>query len=50
LSATAQRYAAALAARMAVERAEALLRRELTPKSEAALIQAFVQELDRSVH
>jgi F-type H+-transporting ATPase subunit b len=40
----------ALAARMAVERAEALLRRELTPKSEAALIQAFVQELDRSVH
>jgi len=39
-----------LAARMAVERAEALLRRELTPKSEAALFQAFVQELERSVN
>jgi len=38
-----------LAARMAVERAEALLRKELTPKSEAALFQAFVQELERSV-
>ena len=40
----------ALAARMAVERAEALLRKELTPKSEAALFQAFVQELERSVN
>jgi F-type H+-transporting ATPase subunit b len=39
-----------LAARMAVERAEALLRKELTPKSEAALFQAFVQELERSVN
>jgi F-type H+-transporting ATPase subunit b len=39
-----------LAARMAVERAEALLRRELTPKSEAALFQAFVQELERSLN
>jgi F-type H+-transporting ATPase subunit b len=39
-----------LAARMAVERAEALLRKELTPKSEAALFQAFVQELERSLN
>ena len=39
-----------LAARMAVERAEALLRKELTPKSEAALFQTFVQELERSVN
>ncbi|HYL68378.1 MAG TPA: ATP synthase F0 subunit B [Candidatus Limnocylindria bacterium] len=39
-----------LAARMAVERAEALLRNELTPKSEAALFQTFVQELERSVN
>jgi F-type H+-transporting ATPase subunit b len=39
-----------LAARMAVERAEALLRKELTPKSEAALFQSFVQELERSVN
>jgi F-type H+-transporting ATPase subunit b len=40
----------ALAARMAVERAEALLRKELTPKSEATLFQAFVRELERSVN
>jgi F-type H+-transporting ATPase subunit b len=40
----------AFAARLAVERAEALLREELTPKSEAALFQAFVQELGRSVN
>jgi F-type H+-transporting ATPase subunit b len=39
-----------LAARMAVDRAEALLRKELTPKSEAALFQIFVQELERSVN
>jgi F-type H+-transporting ATPase subunit b len=39
-----------LAARMAAERAEALLRKELTPKSEAALFQTFVQELERSVN
>jgi F-type H+-transporting ATPase subunit b len=39
-----------LAARMAVERAGALLRKELTPKSEAALFQTFVQELERSVN
>lgn len=40
----------AFAARLAVERAEAQLREELTPKSEAALFQAFVQELERSVN
>ena len=40
----------ALGARMAVERAEALLRKELTPKSEAALFQTFVQELGRSAN
>lgn len=40
----------AFAARLAVERAAALLREELTPKSEAALFQAFVQELERSVN
>jgi F-type H+-transporting ATPase subunit b len=40
----------AFAARLAVERAETLLREELTPKSEAALFQAFVQELGRSVN
>ncbi|MGA8224535.1 MAG: hypothetical protein WB780_23020 [Candidatus Acidiferrales bacterium] len=40
----------AFAARLAVERAEALVREELTPKSEAALFQAFVQELERSVN
>lgn len=39
-----------LAARIAVERAEALLRQELTPKSEAALFQTFVQELEGSVN
>ena len=39
-----------LAARLAVERAEALLRSELTPESEATLFQTFVQELERSVN
>jgi F0F1-type ATP synthase membrane subunit b/b' len=38
------------AARLAVERAEVLLRQELTPKSEGVLFQAFVQELERSVN
>jgi F-type H+-transporting ATPase subunit b len=38
------------AARLAVERAEALLRKELTPNSEAVLFRAFVQELERSVN
>ena len=39
-----------LATRMAVERAEALLREGMTPQSESALFQDFVAELDRSVN
>jgi F-type H+-transporting ATPase subunit b len=35
-----------LAARMAVERAEAVLRQELTPKAEAARFRTFVAELE----
>jgi len=35
-----------LAARMAVERAEAVLRKELTPKAEAARFRTFVAELE----
>ncbi|MGH9714629.1 MAG: hypothetical protein ACRD5M_15140 [Candidatus Acidiferrales bacterium] len=38
------------AARLAVERAEGLLRQELTPKSDATLFQAFVQQLEGSVN
>lgn len=38
----------ALAARIAVERAEALLRSELTPQTEAALFRNFVAELEGS--
>lgn len=37
-----------LAARLAVERAEALLRQELTPAAEAALVGSFVAGLERS--
>jgi len=40
----------AVAARMAVERAEALLRDEMTPQSEATLFGTFVAELERSVN
>jgi F-type H+-transporting ATPase subunit b len=40
----------ALAARMAVERAEALLRQELTANAEQRLFQTFVAELERSVN
>ena len=40
----------ALAARMAVERAEALLRQELTAGAEQKLFQTFVAELERSVN
>ena len=40
----------ALGARLAVERAEALLREELTPKSEAVLVGTFIAELERSVN
>jgi hypothetical protein len=39
-----------LAARMAVDRAEALLRQELTPTAEQRLFQTFVAELERSVN
>jgi F-type H+-transporting ATPase subunit b len=38
----------ALAARIAVERAEAVLRQELTPQTESALFRTFVVELERS--
>lgn len=40
----------AMAARLAVERAEALLRRQLTPQTEAALLRSFVDNLARSVN
>lgn len=40
----------ALAARMAIERAEALLRDELTPKVESARFETFVIELHRSAN
>jgi|HubBroStandDraft_4_1064222.scaffolds.fasta_scaffold153502_2 F-type H+-transporting ATPase subunit b len=40
----------ALAARRAVERAEALLRQELTPAAEQKLFHTFVVELERSVN
>lgn len=39
-----------LGARLAIERAEVLLRQELAPKSEAALIRTFIAELERSVN
>jgi F0F1-type ATP synthase membrane subunit b/b' len=40
----------ALAARMAVERAEVVLRQELTPKAEATLFRTFVAELEGSAN
>lgn len=40
----------ALAARLAVERAEAVLRGKMTPAAEAALFHAFVSDLERSVN
>jgi F0F1-type ATP synthase membrane subunit b/b' len=40
----------ALAARLAVERAEVMLRKEMTPQAEAGLFQTFVAELERSVN
>jgi F0F1-type ATP synthase membrane subunit b/b' len=40
----------ALAARLAVERAEAMLRKEITPQAEAGLFQTFVAGLERSVN
>jgi F0F1-type ATP synthase membrane subunit b/b' len=40
----------ALAARLAIERAEALLLKEITPQAETALFRTFVAELERSVN
>lgn len=40
----------AAAARLAVERAEALLREQLTPSDESALFRTFVAELERSAN
>jgi len=40
----------ALAAELAIARAEDTLRRELTPQAEAALFQTFVAELERSAN
>jgi hypothetical protein len=40
----------ALGARLAVERAEVLLKQELAPQSEAALLRTFIAELERSVN
>jgi F0F1-type ATP synthase membrane subunit b/b' len=37
-----------LAARTAIERAEAVLRKELTPQAESAIFRTFVAELERS--
>ena len=45
-----QRELRTLAARMAVERATALLEKDLTPAAEAALFGAFVAELARSAN
>jgi len=39
-----------LAARIAVERAEAVLRQELSPQAESALFRTFVAELERSAN
>lgn len=39
-----------LGARLAIERAELLLRQELAPKSEATLIRTFIAELEGSVN
>jgi F0F1-type ATP synthase membrane subunit b/b' len=38
------------AARLAIERAEAMLRKEMTPQAEAGLFRAFVAEMERSVN
>lgn len=40
----------ALAARLAIERAEGLLLKEMTPQAEAGLFRTFVAELERSVN
>ncbi|MGB8541237.1 MAG: ATP synthase F0 subunit B [Candidatus Acidiferrales bacterium] len=38
------------AARLVIERAEAMLRKEMTPQAEAGLFRAFVAEMERSVN
>lgn len=40
----------AVVARMAIEKAEALLRDEMTPEADSSLFREFVAELDRSVN
>lgn len=40
----------ALAARLAIERAEAMLEKQITPQAEAGLFGTFVAELERSVN
>jgi F-type H+-transporting ATPase subunit b len=40
----------ALAARLAIERAEAMLQKEMTPQAETGLFRTFVAELERSVN
>jgi F0F1-type ATP synthase membrane subunit b/b' len=40
----------ALAARLAVERAEVVIRQQLTPQTEAAILQSFVQNLGRGAN
>lgn len=39
-----------LAARLAIERAEAMLRKEMTPQAETGLFRTFVAEMERSVN
>jgi F-type H+-transporting ATPase subunit b len=40
----------ALAARLAIERAEAMLQKEMTPQAETGLFRTFVAEMERSVN
>jgi F-type H+-transporting ATPase subunit b len=47
---TAQMELKALAARLAIEQAEALLRQRMTPESDAALFGGFVAQLEESVN
>jgi F0F1-type ATP synthase membrane subunit b/b' len=40
----------ARAARLAIERAEAMLQKEMTPQAEAGLFRTFVAEMERSIN
>ena len=40
----------ALAARLAIERAEAMLQKEMTPQAETGLFRTFVAEMERNVN